>query len=523
MARASKGRVRLTVNSREEGERLAQLDALGIDPRRPEESLSDIAAQVQEIFKVGLCSINLMLADRQVFKARSGELPEVLAAAGEVDREKSLCTYVVASHVPLVIEDMAATAEWREQYFHSEHGVRFYAGAPLPAHGGQILGTVCLADGSPRSFSAVELERLQLFARRIAAELQLTGAVERARALQAELEATARYFRTLAELSMHLDEANDADDDNATTSALGALGAILDTAGLDWGLLLTREDDAAWAQFAAGALPPELARLPARGLRRTQLPWWSLLNGPLPAYTPDSAAEIAGAGAPAGSLALASLGVSGPTLPEVLVAGRSAGAWTRPDREFLESGARILGGSLRRFQRWRDLRAAALTDELTGLRNRRALEQLMDDPRPLGLSYRVWVGDLHGFKSLNDSMGHAVGDHCLRRVADILRRELRPIDQRFLFRLGGDEILLAMPAGSDGASELNLGSRLQEAVAGLSRAEFPGFDLHLDLGEAQVPLEGHHLEQAVALADSRMYRAKEQRRGEHPTRARRAS
>lgn len=499
---------RRTVNHAEEAARLAQLDALGIDPYRPEESLRDLAAQVQRIYGVGLCSINLMLAERQIFKAHSGDLPEVLAAAGSVDREKSLCTYVVSSHVPLVIEDMAAAAEWREQYFHAEHGVRFYAGAPLAEQGGgHILGTVCLADGAPRSFSAAELERLQLFARRIAAELQLTGAVERARTLQAELEATARYFRTLAELSMHLDDATEAEE---SPPAAAALGAILETAGLDWGVLMALEEEAAWAQFSAGALPPELDLLASRGLRREQLPWWQQLTGALPAYVgADRPEDCSGC-----ALAFTSLGVADPALPEVLVAGRSdpSAPWSRPDREFLESGARILGGSLRRFQRWRDLRAAALSDELTGLRNRRALEHLLDDPRPLGAAFRVWMGDLHGFKTLNDTMGHAVGDHCLRRVADVLRRELRPIDLRFLFRLGGDEILLALPT-DPAVADLDLGTRLQEAVARLAAAEFPSVDLHLDLGEARVPEEAVDLAAALKLADARMYRAKEQRRG----------
>jgi len=147
------------------------------------------------------------------------------------------------------------------------------------------------------------------------------------------------------------------------------------------------------------------------------------------------------------AFALIPLGTFSAVAPAMLVVAREGAreSWNAQDRLFLESGARILGASLRRFQRWQALETATLTDGLTGLRNRRALERLIADPGELGSSFRVWVADLHGFKTLNDSMGHAVGDLCLRQVAEVLLSQLRPADARFLCGAAALEFALVLP------------------------------------------------------------------------------
>ena len=91
--------------------------------------------------------------------------------------------------------------------------------------------------------------------------------------------------------------------------------------------------------------------------------------------------------------------------------------------------------------------AQALTDTLTGLRNRRALslalEGLVRGPSPFGLMHV----DLDFFKAVNDTLGHAAGDHVLRFVAQVLEREVRAEDT--VARVGGDEFVLVFPGMSD--------------------------------------------------------------------------
>jgi two-component system, cell cycle response regulator len=111
-------------------------------------------------------------------------------------------------------------------------------------------------------------------------------------------------------------------------------------------------------------------------------------------------------------------------------------------------------------------RGAAVVDPLTGLLNRMAL-----DSRAAELSYQAAIsreplalilGDLDGFKGINDREGHATGDAVLQEVAARLRTHVRAFDS--VYRLGGDEFVVLLP-GVDWDGALELGERLREAVA----------------------------------------------------------
>lgn len=95
----------------------------------------------------------------------------------------------------------------------------------------------------------------------------------------------------------------------------------------------------------------------------------------------------------------------------------------------------------------------ARRDGLTGLGNRLALEERLEGEiaraRRSGVPLSLIVGDLDAFKRLNDELGHAGGDECLKRVADALRERARTADA--CFRWGGDEFVVLLPdtAGAD--------------------------------------------------------------------------
>jgi diguanylate cyclase (GGDEF)-like protein len=91
--------------------------------------------------------------------------------------------------------------------------------------------------------------------------------------------------------------------------------------------------------------------------------------------------------------------------------------------------------------------AQAMTDTLTGLRNRRALAQVLERLMRSGQAFGLMHIDLDYFKAVNDSFGHAAGDHVLRKMADVLGLETRAED--IVARVGGDEFVAVFPDQTD--------------------------------------------------------------------------
>jgi len=153
-----------------------------------------------------------------------------------------------------------------------------------------------------------------------------------------------------------------------------------------------------------------------------------------------------------------------------------------------------------------ELRSAALTDPLTGLRNRRRL--LADMERGLAHagpddSLLLAMFDLDGFKSYNDTFGHPAGDALLARLGGALQEAVR--DQGTAYRMGGDEFcVLARVAGPDADA-------LVSAVQGALCEHGEGFTIAASYGTVLMPADATDLPQALHLADQRMYARKNSR------------
>lgn len=148
----------------------------------------------------------------------------------------------------------------------------------------------------------------------------------------------------------------------------------------------------------------------------------------------------------------------------------------------------------------------ALQDPLTGLPNRRALEQHMralmvaDEHRPLSVA----MIDLDAFKQVNDSYSHAIGDDVLKVIAETLREVLRPDD--VVARYGGDEFVVLLP-GTQVTAAVTV---LQRAVSKV--ADLPGtLSLGVTLSVGVTSIDAHDsAASALAHADRAMYLAKRQ-------------
>ena len=104
----------------------------------------------------------------------------------------------------------------------------------------------------------------------------------------------------------------------------------------------------------------------------------------------------------------------------------------------------------------------AHSDTLTGLRNRRSLERILDHLAQTNESFSLIQIDLDYFKSVNDTLGHAAGDMILQHVANVLRRETRHDD--FLIRMGGDEFLLVIKHLTDQARLMSLSTAVIRGI-----------------------------------------------------------
>lgn len=163
------------------------------------------------------------------------------------------------------------------------------------------------------------------------------------------------------------------------------------------------------------------------------------------------------------------------------------------------------------------LASQAVTDALTGLLNRRGLQQRLksalargaDDDRRIALLYL----DLDGFKRINDSLGHRAGDAVLVHVANLLKTELRPYDA--LARVGGDEFIALLDSLDHPEDAARVAEKLIERVS--VRHQFAGSEITLggSVGIASYPECGQSVHGLMRAADMAMYEAKAAGRGQY--------
>jgi diguanylate cyclase (GGDEF)-like protein len=151
----------------------------------------------------------------------------------------------------------------------------------------------------------------------------------------------------------------------------------------------------------------------------------------------------------------------------------------------------------------------ALTDPLTGLYNRRSLEQLLDreldKARRLGYPVGVLVIDVDEFKTVNDTLGHLQGDKALGAVGRALRRALRKIDA--LARFGGDEFVAMLP-GCDAPALGSVAEKLRGAVANRRPTGPRGAHVTVSIGGAAALGADASAATLLETADRALYRAK---------------
>jgi diguanylate cyclase (GGDEF)-like protein len=146
-------------------------------------------------------------------------------------------------------------------------------------------------------------------------------------------------------------------------------------------------------------------------------------------------------------------------------------------------------------------------DPLTGLLNRRALLErvgrMAQSSAGQGCEFVVLFADLDGFKAVNDTHGHHVGDRVLAAVARRIAETVRGVD--LVARYGGDEFILILPATTREDGEL-VAQRVRQIINDWAREN--GIDFGVSIGMGRFPDHGTTVEEVITAVDRAMYRSK---------------
>jgi len=192
----------------------------------------------------------------------------------------------------------------------------------------------------------------------------------------------------------------------------------------------------------------------------------------------------------------------------IVLSRRTGGRWPESTPRLLAGAADEASAALSRAYSHRDAEARASTDALTGLPNRRYFEEfvaLLADRRRAGDAVGILMIDIDRFKALNDTHGHATGDHVLRAVGGAIASAVREEDVPA--RYGGEEFVVLL---RDPQREVavEVAERIRGAVAALDlmRLGVPGVSVSVGVAVAGGP--DASIDHLIETADRALYAAK---------------
>ncbi|WP_322102432.1 PAS domain S-box protein [Paraburkholderia sp. J41] len=546
----------------DEDARLRALRQLDILDTGPEEAFDRIARLAAFAFGVPVVLISLVDEKRQWFKSHHG------IAACETPRSVSFCAHAVLSKRMLVVENALDDKRFADNpLVTGAPHIRFYAGSPLRLAEGQVVGTLCLIDTAPRTFSDTQAAMLAEFAQLVERELETRRQLLRSRSEherdRRSLAISEARFRTVFELTPIGKAVVDLDGrfldvNRKFTEIVGYDEAALrqrtfasvthpaDVAGdvalaaellagrqatytmekrylrpdgtpvwVSLAVSLVRDVTGAPLHFIAAVQDISSRRKSEEALRnyhveleervrertaelRRSHDAMQTITDNLPAliavvdtdlrYQFNNATfrrvfaadperlrgrglrETLGAETfeslrPFFARALAGERV---TCENVRYASDPERVWCATyipaKREGKVTGFYVMSHDVTEQRRTEQrLRESALLDPLTGLANRRALQETLGTLRAGSKQYALFFIDMDGFKAINDRYGHDTGDALLREVARRLAATVRANDM--VCRLGGDEFVVASRGVDDARTAERIAAAICQAVS----------------------------------------------------------
>jgi len=193
----------------------------------------------------------------------------------------------------------------------------------------------------------------------------------------------------------------------------------------------------------------------------------------------------------------------------IWVRGVGQASWNEKDR-----ATRFVGYIVdiaERKAREDEIHRLAMHDALTGLPNRRLLEDRLDHALVTARRNREHVAvmllDLDGFKSVNDQFGHAAGDRVLQTVGERLRTSVRGSDT--VARTGGDEFVVLMEGQQGDGYATVLAEKILASLLAPISVDGEPVNVGVSIGIAVYPVDSDHPAQLLRMADKAMYAVKE--------------
>ena len=449
--------------------RLAALHALDLMDSLPEREFDSVVAIATRLTGLPIAAITLVDRDRAWTKAVEG------AECFAEPRSIAFCNWTITTEGMTIFPDAAVDPRCEGRLHHyGSHGLRFYAGTPLHAPGGERIGALCVAACEPGTFTDAQAEALTRLA-------VLVDALIAARAMASEAVAMTR-----------LSERRERQLQQAQRLAMiGSWRLRLADEAIEWSENVYRIHG-----LPVGDTPP--------------------LGGALQQYPPHARALVTGAlahtietGTPF-DLETDFLNTAGEAR-RVRIIGELETAGGEP-----EALVGVFQDITDRHAMEEGLRRRADRDELTGIANRAAFDRTLAEriaaahagDTPLAL---VLI-DLDGFKQINDTLGHLAGDDVLRGIGQQLGEAW--LGGSFAARLGGDEFALIVDDPRLAADPNALAARVEAALHMPVTANGLTMAASATVGAALLPGDVEAVRDFVHLVDTRLYAAKRIRIGE---------
>ena len=205
--------------------------------------------------------------------------------------------------------------------------------------------------------------------------------------------------------------------------------------------------------------------------------------------------------------------MGGRTIGVIHLVSTETFCWTEEAHQWIDALISVAAPMIGHLQHLERAKRRALMDELTGIYNRRFLEEflsktIVQGERRKGQVVSLVMMDLDRFKSVNDTYGHQVGDLVLKTVASTLHRVLKEND--VLARYGGEEFTVVLPH-TDEAGALSVAERLRKAVEELSFRRLSPHTpdrITMSAGVATYPTHARSVIELLRAADAALYQAK---------------